>query len=288
MGFGSYTFGTGNFGNTAPAVALGLLCVDSCDQSHTNGIQVVFGPAQPQMLDPFSPDDALNAANYTLTATAPAGATERMVQWVERIDDYTVQLWLDGPVDAGATYALVVSGVLDVDCVPISTLCDGCAFDAFNPEPTPNAITTEDDKSLDVANPQLMQDAQQRDGQDAPLGSFQINQRGDYALEANPHYLRKRIIRRATTRLGQFFHLPGYGFGQPLKGRLSPSVLRSIQGEALRQIQQEPDVATASVRVRQASAQNPNILVLDIKVQDTSGRSDNFAVPVDFSPGSGG
>jgi len=287
MGFGTYTHGTGHFGTTVPAPTLFSLCVAACQQSHTNGMRVTFGPAQPQMIDPFAPADALNAANYAVVPLSPADATERMVQWVEALDDFTVQLWLGGPLDAQATYQLTVSNVVDVDCVPIDPICATCTFVAFYPVPVPDAIKADADERLDIANPQLITDAQQRVGQDAPIGSFQINQRGDYALEANPSYLRKRVIRRATTQLGQFFHLPGYGFGQPLKGRVSASVLRSIQGEAIRQIKQEPDVASVAVRVRQASVGNPNILVLDIKVQDTSGRADNFSVPVDFSPGGG-
>ena len=287
MSFGTYTQGTANFGTTVPAPTPSALCVSGCVQSHTNGMRVAFGPAQPQMIDPFAPADALNAANYVVDPISPSDATERMVQWVERIDDFTVQLWLDGPLDAQATYTLTVSNVVDVDCIPIDPICDTCTFIAFYPEPVPDAIRVDAEKSLDIANPQLMRDAQQRVGQDAPIGSFQINQRGDYALEANPSYLRKRIIRRATTQLGQFFHLPAYGFGQPIKGNIKPSVLRSIQGEAIRQIKQEPDVAAVSVRVRQASVENPNILVLEIRVQDTSGQSDNFSVPVDFSPSGG-
>lgn len=287
MGFGTYTHGTGHFGTTVPAPTPVSLCVSACQQSHTNGMQVTFGPAQPQMIDPFAPADALNAANYVVVPLSPPDATERMVQWVERIDDFTVQLWLDGPLDAQATYELTVSNVVGIDCIPIDPICDTCTFVAFYPEPVPDAIKADAEEHLDVANPQLMGDTQQRVGQDAPIGSFQINQRGDYALEANPSYLRKRIIRRATTSLGQFFHLPSYGFGQPVKGSIKPSVLRSIQGEAIRQIKLEPDVKSVAVRVRQASVENPNILVLEIKVQDTSGRYDNFSVPLDFSPGGG-
>jgi hypothetical protein len=256
------------------------LCVSACVQTNTNAINITFGPAQPLMLDPFGPNDALNRANYDVVPFIPPTATKRLVQWVEKVDDFTVKLWMDGPLDANATYRIEVSNILDVDCNPIDVGCNVCLVETFFPPP--ELATEKKDERLDLANPQLLSDAKQRDGVDAPLGTFQVNQRGDIALEANPEYLRKRVIRRATTGLGEFFHLPNYGFGEPLKGKISISKLRKIQGAAIRQIKLEPDVRSVAVRVRQVSPQNPNILVLEISVEDTSGRRDNFTVPVDF------
>ena len=284
-GLGGVQLG-GGFGNE-PAPPPLQLCVQACRQVWLNAIEITFGPGQPIISDPFGANDALNRANYTVVPIEPPDATVRLVQWVEKVDDFTVRLLLDGPLDAPAVYQIETANLLTVECNPLDVGCDSCLVDTFFPPRPPDAARQQDDESLDLANPQILTDAKQRENDRAPLGAFQINRRGDLALESNPEYLRKRVIRRATTGLGEFFHLPNYGFGQPLKGKLKISQLRKIQGAAIRQIKQEPDVRACAVRVRQVSVTNPNVIVLEIQVEDTSGRRENYTVPLDFGSGAG-
>ncbi len=233
------------------------------------------------MFDRYGLNDALNTDNYILEAIEPPSATIRLIQWIERVDDVTVRLLFDGELDAGATYRITAQNITTAfpGCLGLDPTCSVCQFDGLIPERPGDAITKVDEDSTDVSNPQLPADRPNGKG---PLGTFQITDRGDYANEDNPEYLRKRVIRRATTGMGAFFHLPTYGFGEPLKGPLTPSVLRRIQARAIKQIREERDVLAAQVRVRQISEARPGIIVLEIRIQTTDGRSHDFTAPLDY------
>ena len=122
----------------------------------------------------------------------------------------------------------------------------------------------------DIANPQLLRDAPRHDGDLVPLGRYQVNDRGDFALDDRLSGLRKRVLRRLTTPRGGFYHLPEYGLAQEVKGPIRPSVLRDLAADARSQVESEPGVVRASVAVQQLRAA-PNILVITALVQATGG-----------------
>lgn len=133
----------------------------------------------------------------------------------------------------------------------------------------------------DFANPQTLPDAENFDP--PPLGTFQINDRGDFAIERGTAYLRKRLLRRATSALGAFFHLPNYGFAEPIKGTITPDLLRRMQARAQSQVLQEPDVVRASVLVfRDTSA--PNVVTIRITVTDREGTEETVSMNASISP----
>lgn len=268
---GSSAFGAGPFGSGS------VLSVASAEQEALNAILVTFS-GLPLMSDPGSIFDARNPANWTVTPRSPFGALVRLVQWTEKADDDTVRLLLDGPLSAPAVYRVTVSErVTDVYGVPVAPGCLFVELTTFAPTRVPPEFVAPTEVPADLNNPFLVKDAALVDP--PPLGTFQITPAGDYALERGVPYLRKRILRRATTMLGEFFHLPDYGFAQPLKGTIKPDLLRKLQALAQQQILREPDVASALVTARLAQG-TTNIVVLDMKVTDRYGRTEELTVPV--------
>ncbi len=259
---------------------LPVICVELCRATSLNSMRLTFS-LPVQMEDRSGSNDALNVDNYDVTAVVPPDAFVPFIQWIEPVDEFTVEIYFDNELQPDVLYRIQALNVATAwpDCQTLDPACSACEFTSLIPERPADAIRRNDEERMDLSNPQVVEDRKQADG---PLGSFQINNQGDFALEDNPSYLRKRILRRATTGVGEFFHLPGYGFGTPLKGLLTPGALRRIQAAAVRQIRQEPDVRAANVRVRQASAATPNVVVLDIRVITTDGRTEAFTAPIDY------
>lgn len=266
--------GSGGAGST-PLGSASYLAVAEAREVSRNSVRVTFSTA-PVASDPATAWDALNPENWRLEPLSPHGIVVRLAQVVRRVAETAVDVFFDGPLDAPATYRIVVENVREVGGGEISLdeECRAAAFATFPLFRVPPARARA--ARVDLANPQLLNDEKVTN----PLGTFQINDRGDFALESGRAYLRKRILRRATSALGSFFHLPAYGFEQPLKGLIKPSVIRSLQSAVLAQVLREPDVAKAAVEVFLARS---DILVISIKVVDTNGEADQMTVPVPLS-----
>lgn len=259
-------FGSGGFGASPWGSGYGL-AVESALQTARNAVDVSF-IGNPQASDPATFTDALNPANWTVTARDPALATPRLVQFVEKVDDDTLRVFVDGALDAFATYRIEASDLLvtaetGLPIDPTCTFADFLTFGSFAILGKPRALR----ERVDLANPQLDKDAPTSG---APLGTLQITSTGDYANERGRSYLRKRVLRRFTTGLGQFFHLPGYGAAEDLKGNITPDVLRRIQTRGQAQILREPDVVQALVAV-QRHPSDPAVVIVAISVIDRNG-----------------
>lgn len=272
-GFGSGSFGSGPFGSGSS------LSVSIAEQESLNAVLVTFS-VPPKADDSGDVTDALFAPNYALEARDPHDSTVRLSQWVEEVDADTVRVLFDGPLSAPAVYRIVVaSRVVDVYGNPISSTCRTFDFGTTPPTRLPPQAATPTEDPTDLNNPFLPKDAS--DPSDAALGTYQITDQGDYALERARAYLRKRILRRATTQAGEFFHLPDYGFAEPLKGTITPDLLRRLQTKAQAQIRQEPDVESVRVTASLAAG-STSIVVLDISVSDRYGRTEELTVPLRF------
>ena len=130
---------------------------------------------------------------------------------------------------------------------------------------------------FDIANPYTLSNA--ANGSEAQLSTYQIDATGDVANDTGIDYLRKRVIRRAVTLQGEFFHLPQYGFGQPLKGLLTLAQLQRMRSLAIQQTKPEPDVRTVAVTV---SNPQPGIVILNINVESSTGDQVSAVVPINF------
>jgi len=266
MGFGGGPFGSG-----------ASLFVASAVQEALNAILVTFS-VEPRATDSADVHDATFPANWTISTESPYDATVRLCQSVERVDTLTVRVLLDGPLSAPATYRIACSTMVeDVHGLPIAPLCSTLVFQTVPPTRLAPAPPKREVPS-DLSNPQILRDAVLVDP--PPLGTFQINDRGDYSNASGRAYLRKRILRRAVTQIGEYFHLAGYGFAEPQKGTISPDLLRRLQTRAQTQIAREPDVKAVRVSARLASDQAPGIVVLDIRVEDRYGEIEELTVPV--------
>ncbi len=267
MAVGAGPFGTGS-----------NLEIDFARAERVNAVLVTF-TTPPQMSDPATFWDALNPANWTLTAFDPSDAKVRLAQYVERVDALTARVLFDGPLDSLAQYTIRAENLESLYGVSMLTACAQAIFQALQiarPVLTPDSGKT---LATDIANPWGPED----DG-GSNLGTFQITNQGDYANDSGRVYLRKRVIRRVTTGLGGFFHLPDYGLGMPIKGTILPSMLRSIQTRARTQIMQEPDVIACNVTAQQ-SPDDPFVVILNIKIRDTNGTSDSMVLPVPVGGG---
>lgn len=147
------------------------------------------------------------------------------------------------------------------------------------PEPITSLLAS--DQPFDIANPQLIRDAGLVDP--PPLGQYQINDRGDFALDSRLQGLRKRILRRISTARGGFFHLPGYGVAPEQKGVVRPSELQRLAADTKAQVEREPEVIRAIVSVQQL-VRAPNVVLLSVLARTTLGLDVAANQKVDLRP----
>jgi hypothetical protein len=109
-------------------------------------------------------------------------------------------------------------------------------------------VTDEQTSSIDAVLTKRR--VQVRDYTNAPTavspfegGTLQIDASGDYKTETGVALVRKLILRRLTSTPGDFFHLPDYGIGLNVKGRIPTSDLVKLKAEIERQVLLEPEVA---------------------------------------------
>lgn len=260
-------FGSGGFGASAFGSGYGLT-VESARQVSLNAVDVTFS-VPPRSADPGDVRDATNPANWTLSARSP-GARLLLVQFVARVSSRVIRVYFDGELTGEASYRITAASSVAGASGGALSPCSFADFETFLRARVLVVPAAQRDQNVDLANPFMPRDAP---GPDSPLGTYQIDDVGDWATDSGRANLRKRVFRRATTGLGQFFHLPGYGFGQALKGLIRPDVLRKLKASAEQQIRLEPDVVAANVIV---STPTPSIVRLNIRVEDRFGRSEEM------------
>jgi hypothetical protein len=141
--------------------------------------------------------------------------------------------------------------------------------------------------SRDFANPQTTGaaiDSLPRPNAPFALGSFGVDDTGDYAMDEGTVNLKKRIIRRLITRKGAFAHLPNYGVGVPDQAKKlgQAIVISKLKAEAEVQIAQEPDVLQSRVIVV-VNSDTPNLVRFRVAVKSKVGKPIAFEVPFDIA-----
>ena len=218
------------------------------------------------------PLDPVYLTDPTRWTVAPVGLGEpvTVVSVTEEDPQTRWRLSLSPDMSLGA---LQYSVTFDPTGTPL-TMSPGClTVTVLSPPaapvyPTPLTALLASDLPFDVANPQLVRDAGIVDP--PPLGQYQVDDRGDFALDNRLQNIRKRILRRISTPRGGFFHLPNYGFAQPPKGNVRPSELRKLAADAKAQVEREPEVVRVQVSVQQIP-QQPNVVVLAVRARTTLG-----------------
>lgn len=94
-------------------------------------------------------------------------------------------------------------------------------------------------------------------------GTLVIEPGGDYASMTGAELIKKLILRRLTTKPGDFFHLPNYGIGLREKEPLPVADLRKLAKAIELQVAQEPEVAA----VKATLTYSASAAVLNVRVQ---------------------
>lgn len=153
----------------------------------------------------------------------------------------------------GARYVASVANLISVTGTPIDPAHSSFEFDGVYrglPRPLPDMQLS----AADIANPQSLSallDPLPVTTDDAMLGTYQTDVTGDYAQDEGMTSLRKRIIRRLTTRKGAFAHMPDYGVLMPanVKQLARAGLRQAIAADAEQQVMREPEVVSASVQL---------------------------------------
>lgn len=259
------TFGSGPFGSM-PFGSGGEISIASAEQVTLNSVRVrLLG--NPSVKNRGAIFDALYDRGWTIERYNDPLVHVPLVYWVEREDSVTVVLQLDAPLDGpDKRYRVVMSEAMAPGSEPSDREFIFSTFGAPR-----EFVTSETRRSFDVAN---LPAGDSGPGIEPALGTFQYAADGDYQNDAGLSNLKKRVIRRLTTKRGSFAHLPNYGLDLPEKGPLRPGVMRLIQSQAIAQVQSEEGVVSATVSV---SSPAPGVLLLGVRVQASSG---SFGVDV--------
>lgn len=137
--------------------------------------------------------------------------------------------------------------------------------------------------SKDFANPQTLDMLADAAGEltSSNLGTYPVDNTGDYAIDEGIDNLRKRIFRRIMTETSAFAHAPGYGIGvgDNVKRLNIPSVRNAIAKQIESQLSQEADVVKVAVDTV-LDPQNTNLVRFIIRVKTIQGLAVKFDAPV--------
>lgn len=193
-----------------------------------------------------------------------------------------VDVVLDRPMTPyPARYTALVSGLLSDDFT-LGLTSATAPYDAvFRTLTVPTLEIAA--PTRDLANPQnraALLDPVPDPNNPLNLGTFVVDDTGDYAFDEGLTSLKKRILRRLVTSPGRFAHLPGYGVGIPDHGKrlAQAAVIAQLTTSAEAQIALEPEVA--KVRVRAVlDAQHPGLVRFQVLVRTRAGGAQRFDVP---------
>ncbi len=246
-------------------------------------------------------EDASNRALYTLTPVAGSTGLDgtpakplnvASVTLGSLSNTYTGQVLLlttDRPMTPNpAQYVVQCSGLWSADMSePLLTTASSAQFNAVYKQIVSAQVQTLSTRG-DFANPQDL-DAITSGITPAPqaiqLGSFVVDDTGDYAVETGLVGYKKRILRRIIATPGAFLHLGNqYGAGVRLYGKKLGSATKRAQLTAAveTQVGLEPETAKVSVTTSW-SADNPGLIYLVVLARTKTGRVLKVIAPVNTS-----
>lgn len=226
----------------------------------------VFFTEQPQHRSPLSIYDCLNRDNWTISVTdgdAPSPVLESVSDVTANplpgnADAWSSDLYFDRGLEIGSLYEITASTAMrsfvgaTIDAPPDNTVEAYGSVIVVRTRPERPALYRADPfdyfyKTFD--------------------GTYQLTSTNDFALHTGESALKKRIIRRAISTPGGFFHLDDYGAGIQCKRLNTPTDRARIRAQMLEQVRTEPGVAAASVSV----SVSDGILYVTVKVRPTGG-----------------
>jgi hypothetical protein len=209
----------------------------------------------------------------TWTVTIPSTGRVLTVLSVTKYADKTYDiLTLEMFDNHFVTMAVGSDTLKDASGVPAGLLTFGFKGAVLEATSTPQRKTTTRGFALrDLANPPTP---------NSPVGgTLEITSSGDYKTVEGPQFLRKLIIRRLTSKPGDFFHLPQYGIGLREKEPLPNNDLVKLKKAIEMQVELEPDVAAVKSRLNYDYAAAALIIQLQVQMKQT-GQSIDIALPV--------
>ncbi len=231
----------------------------SIDQIQLNAIRATFDGDVLQF-DVNGLRDALNVDRWSLAGSTPG--IPALLSVGRGTDATNVVVYLDAAIPQDALVSLTCNSLQGVEDPPENIPDATWTLFACGPE-APAGRGPATFSRVDIANPQTESDA---NGQ--ALGTFPVTDSGDLGNVQGRAALRKRIMRRLTTRPDGFYHLVNYGLRVDDKALLTSSKLRQVQMDAEGQVNQEPGVLSCRATVRQV---DPGIVHLKLKVVDDNG-----------------
>jgi hypothetical protein len=301
--WGEGQWGEGPWGGGVTGSSLALLTAVAIKE---NVMRLTF--TQPVYFSTYlDPADASNPAKYAVTAMpgtfgsdgSPARAVSVATVTLATTSDGVAQSAYGSVVDLSldrmmtsypASYAVTVAGVYSADLmneIESVTMTAPAVFRAIEqPSLASPAI------SADLANPQTFAGAisagvipSKAIAASVNLGSFAVDESGDYALDRGTANLQKRILRRLVTSPNGFAHLPGYGVGVPQYGKrlVQSQSLTNVVAQGEQQIANEPDVSKVKI-VPRVSTDGSGLVYLTVLVQPVAGTALAYTVPFGTTP----
>lgn len=196
-------------------------------------------------------------------------------------DGYEVDVTVDRPFTShGSRYSIFVNNVYSTDGDPIDPLGASIEFDGVYRQlvaPTPERAVS----ARDFSNPQSLSgvlDPLPVTTDDTILGTFPVDDQGDYAFDEGLASYKKRVFRRIFTQKGRFAHLPNYGsiIPESVKRLGQPGTRDAIAADLEEQIREEPETVDVSVTIELNSK---GVMYARVRARCTFG-SENFDVPL--------
>jgi len=265
-GSGSGAFGSMPMGSKVTGSPIGLC---SATPITANEVRVCID-GEVEEANPCKPNSPANRKTWKLIPLNP-GICTRLVQRVI-LEGECLTLVFDGPLCCGEPYR-VTNTLAQVGCdeVDFTALC-------IDPKAKESDVRSDDGFLVDIANPFLPGDAQQK-GAFLALGTYEITDTGDLAKDRGISSLRKRIYRRIATAVDQFFHLKGYGSELEIKALVKPDRISRLQEKLRTQILREPEVFDVQVSISRVN-NNPEVLSVSVRAVTAGGATIGVNAPI--------
>ena len=250
VGWGLGEWGTSPWGFGADVT----LTVVSAQASTIRSVIVTLSQ-EPLALSPIGTGDALNPRTWILVRDDTMEAI--VVYGARMVDNTTVELLLIDTLPNAAVNLTVSSNTLlaangSAIEYPRSYTFPGLGY-AFNPG---TSAAQSDLRSNNVPGVEH-------------AGGLVVGTSGDYEREAGARLLRKLIVRRIISVVGEWAHMPQYGASLQVKVPLARRDLPMIASALEKQIELEPEVDAAQVTLQYTSA--TGVMIVNYTVKTVGG-----------------
>lgn len=196
-----------------------------------------------------------------------------------------VEVIVDRPLSPyPAQYTIAVEGVVTVSNETLDPNADEATFYGVHRATGPNLAGAASPQA-DFANPatrgMFAGSHVDPNAQAEILGTFVVDETGDYAIDSGATSYKKRVLRVCITVKGAFLHLPGWGAGviENTKQLARPALLQQMATDAEDQIRQMPETVSVSVSFEAASGAS-GVYWMHVRAQSKTGETLDTRLPV--------